>query len=318
MDKVFCIGELLIDFICKDKGKNLIEGSNFEKKAGGAPANVAVTISKLEGASYFLGQVGKDSFGRYLIKILKDLDVDTSMTVMEGNTTLSFVAIDEEGERDFEFIRGSDSQYDFKNIDLSKISSEDIVHFGSATGFLEGKLKETYFKLFQYAIDNKMFISFDPNYRDNLIDDSYLEEYIRCCKEFISHSDWIKLSLEEMKLITGEKDIALAVNILHSYGCKVITVTLGEKGAILSYQGKKEIIPSIKVKQIDSTGAGDAFVGGVLREIACEKNKDSISFDVWKEIIRYANIVGAITCTQYGAIDAVPTIEDIKNLKVDV
>ena len=170
MDKVFCIGELLIDFICKDKGKNLIEGSNFEKKAGGAPANVAVTISKLEGASYFLGQVGKDSFGRYLIKTLKDLDVDTSMTVMEGNTTLSFVAIDEEGERDFEFIRGSDSQYDFKNIDLSKISSEDIVHFGSATGFLEGKLKETYFKLFHYAIDNKMFISFDPNYRDNLID----------------------------------------------------------------------------------------------------------------------------------------------------
>ncbi len=85
-----------------------------------------------------------------------------------------------------------------------------------------------------------MFISFDPNYRDNLIDDSYLEEYIRCCKEFISHSDWIKLSLEEMKLITGEKDIALAVNILHSYGCKVITVTLGEKGAILSYQGKKK------------------------------------------------------------------------------
>ncbi len=82
-----------------------------------------------------MGQVGKDSFGRYLIKILKDLDVDTSMTVMEGNTTLSFVAIDEEGERDFEFIRGSDSQYDFKNIDLSKISSEDIVHFGSATGF---------------------------------------------------------------------------------------------------------------------------------------------------------------------------------------
>lgn len=69
MDKIFCIGELLIDFICKDKGKNLIEGSNFEKKAGGAPANVAVTISKLEGASYFLGQVGKDSFGRYLIKI---------------------------------------------------------------------------------------------------------------------------------------------------------------------------------------------------------------------------------------------------------
>ncbi|MDD6794444.1 MAG: PfkB family carbohydrate kinase, partial [Clostridiaceae bacterium] len=169
MDKVFCIGELLIDFIGKDINKGIKDGANFEKKAGGAPANVAASVCKLGGEAAFLGQVGNDSFGRFLVDTLKKVDIDTSMTKMEGCTTLAFVAIDENGERDFEFNRGSDGEYSFDSIDLSRITNNDVIHFGSATGFLEGELKNTYFKLLDYAKKNDMFVSFDPNYRDALI-----------------------------------------------------------------------------------------------------------------------------------------------------
>lgn len=308
--KVFCIGELLIDFIGKDINKGLINGVNFEKKAGGAPANVAAAVTKLGGDSYFLGQVGNDSFGKFLVDILKKVNINTEMTKMDGYTTLAFVAIDENGERDFEFHRGSDGDYSFSSIDLNKISNNDIIHFGSATGFLEGELKNTYFKLLSYAKENNIFVSFDPNYRDALITEEKLEDFIKDCKEFIKESDFIKLSDEEIKLITKEEDIENGVKELHKMGAKIVAVTLGSKGTLIS-NTNIEIIPSIKINQVDSTGAGDAFVGAVLKQIAELQNNKDISFDKWKEVISYANKVGAITCTNYGAIDSIPTSEEV-------
>ncbi|WP_242968895.1 PfkB family carbohydrate kinase, partial [Clostridium beijerinckii] len=164
---IFCIGELLIDMVCVDN-KGLKDGEKFEKKAGGAPANVAACISKLDGNAYFLGQVGDDYFGKHLIELLKDLNINTEMAVEKGSTTIALVGIDKNGERNFDFLRGSDGEYSFNNINLSKIANSDIIHFGSATGFLEGELKKTYFKLLECAKSNNIYVSFDPNYRDAL------------------------------------------------------------------------------------------------------------------------------------------------------
>ena len=165
---IFCIGELLIDMVCVDN-KGLKDGEKFEKKAGGAPANVAASICKLEGNAYFLGQVGDDFFGTYLVEMLDSLDINTEMTVKKGSTTIALVGIDADGERNFDSLRGSDGEYSFDNVDTSKITSSDIIHFGSATGFLDGELKNTYFKLLDYAVTNNIYVSFDPNYRDALI-----------------------------------------------------------------------------------------------------------------------------------------------------
>lgn len=312
MNKVFCIGELLIDFIGKDINKGLKAGVNFEKKAGGAPANVAASVCKLGGEAAFLGQVGNDSFGRFLVDILKSVNIDSEMTKMEGCTTLAFVAIDENGERDFEFNRGSDGEYSFNSIDLNKINKEDIIHFGSATGFLEGELKCTYFKLLEYAKENNMFISFDPNYRDALITESKLEEFINDSKTFVKDADFVKLSDEEVKLITKEKELERGVKLLHEIGAKVVAITLGAEGTLISNGEEMTVVPSIKIKQIDSTGAGDSFVGAVLKQIADLKEKKNIDFENWKKIISYANKVGAITCTNYGAIDSMPYDKDVK------
>lgn len=314
MNNVFCIGELLIDFIGKDIGDGLKKGTNFEKKAGGAPANVGASVCKLGGESYFLGQVGNDSFGEFLVDMLKELGINTEMTKMEGYTTLAFVAIDKDGERDFEFHRGSDGDYAFSNIDLDKISKSDIIHFGSATGFLDGELKNTYFKLLEYGKENGNFISFDPNYRDMLIKDEKLGQFIEDCKKFIRLSDFLKLSDEEIKIITGEEHLREGINRLHELGAKIVSVTLGGEGTLLSNGDKMEVVPSIKITQVDSTGAGDAFVGAVLKKVSELENKDEITFDTWKEIISYGNKVGAITCTNYGAIDAIPTEKELNNI----
>ncbi|ACD53864.1 carbohydrate kinase [Clostridium botulinum] len=308
---IFCIGELLIDMVCVDN-KGLKYGEKFEKKAGGAPANVAASISKLEGNAYFLGQVGSDFFGKYLVELLKELNINTDMTVEKGSTTIALVGIDENGERNFDFLRGSDGEYSFDNIDISKISESDIIHFGSATGFLDGELKNTYYKLLEYAKSKNIYISFDPNYRDALITDDKLDLFVKDCIEFLKKSDFTKLSDEELILITKEEDLEAGVKKLHELGVKVVTITLGSKGTYLSVLGKNEIIPSIKIKQVDSTGAGDSFVGAVLKQIAEVEDKKNIGFEEWKNIITFANKVGAITCTNYGAIASMPTLNDLK------
>ncbi|MBS5927873.1 MAG: carbohydrate kinase [Clostridium sp.] len=309
--KVFCIGELLIDFICKDN-IDLINGINYEKKAGGAPANVAVTISKLGNKAYFLGQIGNDSFGKFLLNTLEEFDINTDMVEVDGNTTLAFVSIDSNGERDFEFKRGSDGDYNFSKIDLSKISNKDIIHFGSATAFLDGRLKDTYFKLAEYAIQNNIFISFDPNYRDTLITHKNMNEYLNCVHKLIGYSNFVKLSEEELKLITSEQDMNNGVDKIHSLGAKVVAVTLGDSGTLLSY-GKRTTIPSIKINQIDSTGAGDAFVGAVLSKVCELGDNKNIENEVWEKIIRFANIVGAKTCENYGAISSIPTLKELES-----
>ncbi|MDD6770507.1 carbohydrate kinase family protein [Inconstantimicrobium porci] len=313
-NNIFCIGEALIDMMCIDN-KGLKNGRMFEKKAGGAPANVAVCISKLEGNAYFLGQVGKDCFGDYLIELFNYLGINTEMAVQEGKTTLSLVGIDEQGERSFEFLRGSDKDYSFSNIDVFKINPYDIIHFGSATGLIDGDLKDTYFKLLDYADRNNIFVSFDPNYRDNLITDDKLDAFVDDCKKFISKSTFVKLSDEELFLITKEKELGKAVDIIHSIGAQVVAVTLGSDGTYISINGEHCIIPSIKIKQVDSTGAGDAFVGAVLMQLSCINNKKGLDVKQWKSIISYANKVGALTCTNYGAISSMPSKSDIENLE---
>ena len=131
---------------------------------------------------------------------------------------------------------------------------------------------------------------------------------------FLRNSDFVKVSLEELFLITSEKTVEGALEILHNLGVQVITVTLGEKGTLLSVNGVNKIVQTIKINQIDSTGAGDAFVGAVLTQLSNIENRNDISFDKWEEIVRFANKVGAITCTNYGGISAIPTLGELKSL----
>ncbi|WP_459500348.1 carbohydrate kinase family protein [Bacillus sp. C1] len=310
MRHVFCIGELLIDFVCLDRHSSLTDGNLFEKKAGGAPANVAAAITKLGGSSSFMGQVGKDPFGDFLEKTLQDARVNTSMLIKEKQTTLAFVSIDREGERDFTFMRGADGEYTFEDIDLATIKNDDILHFGSATALLPGNLKETYIKLLHHAKQHNMFISFDPNYRDALIKD--IPQFRKDCLIFISNAHFVKVSDEEAILLTMETDLYKAAQLLLSYGAKCVAITLGKNGTLLATKEKQIIIASITVQQIDTTGAGDAFVGAMLYQFSNKEYTSPPNFSTLRHFVSFANKVGALTCTNYGAIASLPTLKDVE------
>lgn len=314
MTNVYCIGELLIDFISTESGVNIQSAKTFAKKAGGAPANVAVAIAKTGGSAYFLGQVGKDSFGNFLKQTIVSEGVNADYLQEAGQTTLAFVSLAEDGERSFEFVRGSDGQYQMPADMLSVIQKGDIIHFGSATGFLPGKLKESYFQLLEAAKNTACFISFDPNYRDLLITD--IEQFRSDCFAFIKHANLIKLSEEEALLLSQKETLNDALAMIASQTRGLITITRGKDGTLLYYQEKQMTIPSIKIEALDTTGAGDCFIGTLLGSIS--KLKDAHLFfesDVCKELVRDANVAAALTCTKYGAIEAIPTRAEIEKAK---
>ena len=305
MKKVLCPGEALIDFVSMDIGKSLKETNGFIKKAGGAPANVAAAISKLGCEAYFCGSVGNDAFGDFLedTLIANNINTELMFKLNDHNTTFAFVSLMKDGERDFEFARDADEYLSFKYVEKI-LDRFDLFHFGSATAFLGGQLKETYYKIKDYALNNNKLISFDANYRDALFGDKQ-EVFINCCKEFIAESDIVKLSDEETMLISGMENIEEAAKSIVELGCKNLIVTLGKRGALVTTNESQVLVPTKEIEMKDATGAGDAFIGSVLAQILNEPNKDIF------EIVKLANLVGGLTTTKIGALESIPTWDEV-------
>ncbi|MEO9478321.1 MAG: carbohydrate kinase [Maribacter dokdonensis] len=312
MKKVFCIGELLIDFVAENQGKDLSKAKEFSKKAGGAPANVACAISKLGGDSFFVGAVGNDPFGSFLLRILENEKVDISLAQKSDTfTTLAFVSIAEDGERDFVFSRGADKELTYDS-SLKSNFDNNIIHFGAATALLGGPLEETYSRYLFDGLTKNAIISFDPNYRVDLWKNKE-EVFIRKCHPFIEKSHLCKFSLEEAQLLSGKEDLEDACQIFHEMGTKIIVVTLGGEGTLLSTAKFKKTIPSIKVSPKDTTGAGDAFIGCFLQQIAQYSNFEDLltNENLLTNMVARANKAGAITTENFGAIESLPTLQQL-------
>lgn len=315
-NNIICIGELLIDFICSDIDVSLLDGVNFVKKAGGAPANVAAAISKLGGNASFVGKVGNDPFGVFMKATLDNLNVDTSMMILDRNvnTTMAFVSLKSDGERDFVFNRGADGLLAYEEIDETKIKASKVAHFGSATALLGGITKDTYLKVLELAYKNNIFISFDPNYRLDLWKGN-IEKFIELSRSCMKYSDFVKVSLEEVKIISKAEGLEEGVKTLHELGAKTVAVTLGSEGTYISNGKEARTIKSIKIKSIDSTGAGDAFVGAYLYKLSMNDNPKAVLENIQEieKITSFANVVGALVCTKLGAIAALPNLEEVES-----
>lgn len=313
MAKVICPGEVLIDFISLENGKKLVDVEKFQKKAGGAPANVATALVKLGASAEFVGAVGKDSFGKFLIETLNRYEVGTSQVIEDEHlgTTIAYVSIDENGERDFEFMRGADGNISPQQIDFNAFKDCKIIHLGSATALLGAQLYEVYQAFIEFANQHDKFISFDPNYRDALYHDKQ-ELFVKHCKEVIKHVDLIKVSEEEGQIITGETDHHQMIAALHDLGAKIVTLTLGKEGSLVSIENTHKV-ESIAVKMVDSTGAGDAFIGALLSQIANLEQPKVILKDekMLVDFTKNANKVGALTTTKLGALDSIPSWDEI-------
>jgi fructokinase len=156
------------------------------------------------------------------------------------------------------------------------------------------------------------FISFDPNFRKDLWPDR-IQTFIDLAKEGIALADFVKVSDDELRIITGINDVKQGILSLHNLGAKVIAVTLGKEGTFISNGENAEVVPSIKVNSIDSTGAGDAFVGATLFKLAKSGDpKNTLEdFEHLKQVISFSNRVGAMVCMKVGAIAAIPNIEEV-------
>ncbi len=305
--KILCIGEALIDMICTDKGKSLSEGNNFLKKPGGAPTNVAAAIAALGGEVELSAKVGIDPFGKHLIDVMQSFGVSTKWVLQDEKyfTTFAFVSLMENGERDFYFNRGADGQLTLQEVEDIDLDGVSIIHFGSATAFLPAPLQAAYQGLLQKALQQNIFISFDPNYR-HLLYRNDLQNFIDQSWNFLQNCNFFKVSDEEAMLITGSQTLNRAVEVLLEKTTAAFAITLGKEGTLLGLNKETTIVESIAVSPVDTTGAGDAFVGAVLYQLS-SITPDAIkvlSNEEWKHIVFNANKAGARTCEYLGAMEA--------------
>ncbi len=307
MNKILCIGEALIDMICTDTGSSLSDGQHFLKKPGGAPTNVAAAIAALGGLVEMSAKVGNDPFGRHLIDVMNEFGIGTKhVTKDEKNfTTLAFVSLMENGERDFYFNRGADGMLDEADTINIDIPSFGIAHFGSATGFLPGPLQTTYKNILLKAKENSLFISFDPNYRHLLFGNNQAS-FIEKSWEFISLCNFYKVSDEEAFLLTRTNTLEEAAAVLFERSNAIFAITIGKEGTLLGMNKQTYLIPSISINPVDTTGAGDAFVGALLYQISLLNKEEIVSLnkDDWSNLFVNANKAGARTCEYMGAMEA--------------
>ncbi|MFA7560569.1 MAG: carbohydrate kinase [Candidatus Izemoplasmatales bacterium] len=319
MGKLIGIGEALIDFLPKQIGVNLKAVEEFKRVAGGAPANVCACVRRLGTESVILTKLGTDAFGDYLIDTLNEVGVNTNYIkrTNAANTALAFVSLKKDGNRDFSFYRNpsADMLLEASEIEADLFKSGDILHFCSVD-LVDAPIRQAHDQALKYAKENELLISFDPNVRLPLWSDH--DEYKRIINKYINYADILKISDEEFAFITGESFSEERVLKLFRGNVKVIIYTEGAKGARVYTRKNTYQFPGFKVKAIDTTGAGDSFIGAFLYQLLKMKlTLNNLETTDYTQIIKFANAVGAIVASRKGAIPAMPNesevVEFIKN-----
>lgn len=318
MADITALGELLIDFT--SCGKNGQGQNLFAQNPGGAPANVAVAVSRLGGKSAFIGKVGNDMHGRFLADTLKENGVDCEALISDGEyfTTLAFVDIKEDGEREFSFARkhGADKMLRIEDIPVEKIKESIIFHFGSVSLTDEPSRSATLFAA-ETAKNEGITVAYDPNYRASLWgNETEATFHMRSALKF---ADLVKLSDEETELLTGEKDYFKAAEKLVKNGAKIAVVTLGKDGAFVCTEEGSFKADGIKADAVDCTGAGDSFWGAFLLKIAQDGRKpEKFSLEELKSFTDFANAAASFCVEHHGAIPSLPTLSDTEQKLLNI
>ncbi len=294
---LLCIGEILADMIGEEK--NGI--TTYERKAGGAPFNVACALKKFGADVKFVGSVGHDLIGQFLIKYAKDFGMDTTYIHRhaERNTTLAFVELNEEGDRSFCFYRKNTADYFMPEVSDELIKSADTVCIGSLM-LADQKCVEYALNIIERAHTFGKTVAFDVNYRTDIYRDK--ESAVRTYKKVLAVSDIVKFSEDEVE--------TFAEDYVDSLTDKLVLITLGKNGSEWRYKGKRNRMPTITVKPVDTTGAGDAFFAGALSVLDNNVGKP-LTEQVLNDSLRFGNIAGALNTTGRGAIDNLPDLDTI-------
>lgn len=313
MADILTLGELLVDLT--QTGVNEQRVRQYAANPGGAPANVAVALSRLGVQAGFVGKVGADTFGRDLRAVLVRSGVDTRFLyeTADALTTQAVVSVSPEGERSFAFYRspGADTLLTTEEALAALESLPRILHIGSVSLTAE-PVRSATLAAAESARARGGLVSYDPNYRAALWPDE--RTAVAWMKRPLAMTDILKLSDEELPLLTGTDDPSAGTKILAEYGIRLVLLTLGSKGTFYRFGGLTGAVPSVKIRVADTNGAGDTFLGALLRGLTLRAGDpfEGLTADELERLIRFANCAAALTCTRPGAIPAMPTLEEVE------
>ncbi|CAI9777042.1 unnamed protein product [Fraxinus pennsylvanica] len=309
---IVSFGEMLIDFVPTVSGVSLAEAPGFLKAPGGAPANVAIAVARIGGKAAFIGKLGDDEFGHMLAGILKENGVSADGIPFDkgARTALAFVTLRADGEREFMFYRNpsADMMLTPDELNLELIRSAKVFHYGSISLIVE-PCRSAHLKAMEVAKDAGALLSYDPNLRLPLWPSA--DEARKQIMSIWDKADVIKVSDVELEFLTGNNNIddASAMSLWHD-NLKLLLVTLGENGCRYYTKNFHGSVDAYNVKAVDTTGAGDSFVGALLCKIVSDHDIIQDEHRL-KEVLKFACACGAITTTKKGAIPALPTEKEV-------
>lgn len=310
MTDILAVGEILIDLTQSETTEQGIP--RFDANPGGAPANLAVAASRLGAKTAFIGKVGADGFGTFLRECLEENGVDVTGLVTDAvqHTTLAVVSVDAAGERNFSFYRDPSADVNLTAEDISpeQLKSTRILHFGSVSLTAEPARSATLHAA-RSAKEMGALISYDPNYRANLWPDR--RTAVDQMLEPLELVDILKVSDEELPLLTGTDDLESGAAVLAEKGIPLIFVTCGPNGAFYRFKGQTGHVDGVPCKVGDTNGAGDTFFGAALSQLVQYKNLEDITAAELEHIIAFANKAASITTSRHGAIPAMPALAEM-------
>ncbi|MBQ0318194.1 aminoimidazole riboside kinase [Enterobacter asburiae] len=291
MKKIWVLGDAVVDLLSDGEGRLL-------QCPGGAPANVAVGIARLGGQSAFIGRVGDDPFGRFMAKTLADEKVDVKSMRLDPShrTSTVVVDLDDQGERSFTFMVRPSADLFLESADLPTFSAGEWLHVCSIALSAEPSRSAT-FEAMAAIHEAGGYVSFDPNIRPDLWPDE--NALRRCLEQALQSADVVKLSVEELAFLTGDVEVNVGLDALMARcPARLVLVTQGKEGVIAWHDGAVKHYPATPVECVDTTGAGDAFVAGLLYGLAAGQDLTPV--------IALAQRCGALATTAKGAMTALP------------
>ena len=309
---LFSIGEALIDMIPTRSGCEFSEVPSFMPRIGGAPANVCGAFARLGGQAALLTQLGNDPFGHMLADRLAGYGIDVSRVPFTdaANTALAFVSLGTDGSRTFSFYRNpsADLLYAAEQIDPDWFRDAFALHFCSV-GLVESPMRGAHSAAIRAVQDAGALVSFDPNLRFPLWPDR--EALRHTVWEFLPQADILKISDEELEFLTGTADIRAALPALFTSRVQLILYTCGSAGAYAFTRATEGFAPCTPVRAVDTTGAGDGFIGSFLWQLhragVTAASLPGLSAETLTEALRLSNAFCGVSVQAHGAIDSYPT-----------
>lgn len=307
MAKLLSVGEMVIDFLPGS------EEASYIRKAGGAPANVAIAVARQGCGAAFCGMMGNDDFGRFLYRTLLENGVEPVVKELtcEAITTMAFVSLDAQGDRSFTFARkpGADMFLTKAHVTDAAINGAAVVHAGSCS-LSAGTAAEATVYALKEGHDRGKLVSFDVNYR-NLMWNNDQSACAAAVMEILPYVDLLKISEEEADMLGGAENIPA---LMAHKRIALVVETLGGDGARGYWNGKTIHVPSWKAQCVDTCGAGDAFWGGFLAALmkANVQTLADLSESRIRRAMEHGNVAGWLCVQTKGAIESLPTAEVVE------